>query len=407
MQWQRQILRLYQQGSLKFPADDLFCDLIDLYFVHVHPYLPLLHRPTFIRAIADRLHTRDQGFGSVVLCVCAIASRYSKDPRNYVEGISSENSLGWPWYQQVSQVQAIDDEPPTLYQLQHCCLSAIYLKGTSMFHSIWGVIGLGIRFAQEMGVHRKQKDQSRTVENELWRRAFWVLLDLDVFVSVNFGRPRATTDDDFDLEPPVECDDEYWENEDPTQAFIQPPSIPSPMSFFICYSKLLEIAGLGHRMLCPVRKLHIWKKVVTSGPNWDQKVVTELNSSLNQWMSCIPEHLKWDPNREDGLFHRQSGILYCFYYWTQIQIHKQFIPRSNETSMLKFPSLAICANAGRSMVRILKAIEPLNFEILPNFTVTIVLLMSIWRNKSSAQDTGKDMDDVHYSLQTTAHYEKK
>ncbi|KAJ3997778.1 fungal-specific transcription factor domain-containing protein [Lentinula boryana] len=412
--WQRQILRLDQQRPLRFPSDDLLWSLIDLYFVHVHPYHPLLHRPTFITAVSHRLHIQDYGFGSVLLCVCAIASRFSKDPRNYVEGVNTENSLGWTWYQQVSQVQAVDVEPPTLYQLQHCCLSALYLKGTSMFHSTWGVIGLGIRFAQEMGVHRKQKGQPSTVQTELWRRAFWVLLGLDVLVSINFGRPRATTDDDFDLEPPIECDDDYWENEDPSQAFIQPSGVPSMMSFFICYSKLLEIAGLGHRMLFSARKLQIWKKVVPSGPHWDHKVVTELNSALNQWMSCIPEHLKWDPNREDGLFHRQSCILYCFYYWTQIQIHKQFIPRSNESSMLKFPSLAICANAGRSVVRILEVIERIDFEILPNFTspvyvAAIVLLMSIWRNKYAIvpQDTSKDMDDVRHSLKATARYEKK
>ncbi|KAJ3907025.1 fungal-specific transcription factor domain-containing protein [Lentinula edodes] len=412
--WQRRILRLDQQVPLRFPANDLLWSLIDLYFIHVHPFLPLLHRPTFIRAVSDQLHIQDHGFGSVVLCVCAIASRFSQDSRNYPEGITSENSLGWPWYQQVSQVQAVDVEPPTLYQLQHCCLSAIYLKGTSMFHSTWGLIGLGIRFAQEMGVHRKQKGRPMTVQSELWRRAFWVLLGLDVLVSINFGRPRATTDDDFDLEPPIECDDEYWENENPAQAFVQPPGVPSTTSFFICYAKLLEIAGLGHRMLFSARKLHIWKKIVACGSNWDHKVVTELNSALNQWMSCIPEHLKWDPNREDGLFHRQSCILYCFYYWTQIQIHKQFIPRSNEPSMLKFPSLAICANASRSVIRVLEVIERLNFEILPNFTspvyvAAIVLLMNVWRNKYSLipQDTCKDMDDVRHSLKATANYEKK
>ncbi|KAJ3885771.1 fungal-specific transcription factor domain-containing protein [Lentinula edodes] len=407
--WQRQILRYDQQEPLRFPAHDLLWTLIDLYFTHVHPFFPILHRPTFIRAVSDHLHIRDHGFGSVVLCVCAIGSRFSQDPRNYPESITSENSLGWPWYQQVSQIQAIDVEPPTLYKLQHCCLSAIYLKGTSMFHSTWEVVGLGIRFAQEMGVHRKQKGQPMTVQNELWRRTFWVLLGLDVLVSIDFGRPRATTDDDFDLELPIECDDEYWENDDPARAFIQPSGTPSASSFFVCYAKLLEIAGLAHRML-----LHIGKKVIAFGPNWDYKVVTELNSALNQWMSCIPDHLKWDPNRDDGLFHRQSCILYCFYHWTQIQIHKQFIPRSNEPSMLKFPSLAICAHASRSVIRVLEVIERLNFEVLPNFTApvhvaAIVLLMNIWRNQYSInpQDTSKDMEDVRHSLKTSANYEKK
>ncbi|KIK67620.1 hypothetical protein GYMLUDRAFT_237846 [Collybiopsis luxurians FD-317 M1] len=411
--WQSE--HLFQRPQLNFPEDVLFRSLLDLYFVHVHPFVPLLHRPTFERAISDGLHLQDYEFGTVVLCVCAIASRYSNDPRNFIEGTNNPHSLGWPWFQQVANTQTTLVETPSLYKLQYCFLSSLFVLGTSVFHSSWAKVGLGIRLGQEMGVHRKHKGP-RTVQNELWRRAYWLLLALDVMSGVNFGRPRATTGDDFDLELPAECDDEYWENEDPSQAFVQPPGVPSKLSFFIHYAKLLAIAGFAHRMLYSPTKMYIFKRIVAVGPGFDQKVVTEVNAALNQWMSALPDHLRWDPNREDGLFHRQSAVLHCLYYWTQMQtmqLHKQFIPRPNESAVLMFPSLAICTNAARCCVRIFEAMEGTELFIAPHMTAPVyvaatILLLSIWRNKrlTVEADVSKDLQDARRCMRVIGEYEK-
>jgi hypothetical protein len=36
-----------------------------------------------------------------------------------------------------------------------------------------------------------------TIEDELFKRAFWVLIVCDALLSAAFGRPRATNDDEF------------------------------------------------------------------------------------------------------------------------------------------------------------------------------------------------------------------
>lgn len=54
----------------------------------------------------------------------------------------------------------------------------------------WALVGIGIRMAQEVGAHRRQTG-SHTVEAELWRRAFWVLISYDRTVSCALGRPCA------------------------------------------------------------------------------------------------------------------------------------------------------------------------------------------------------------------------
>jgi hypothetical protein len=53
----------------------------------------------------------------------------------------------------------------------------------------------------------------------------------------------------FDLDMPVDCDDEYWEPDDPTQAFKQPPGRPSRIAAFIYSLKLTQILGYALRTI--------------------------------------------------------------------------------------------------------------------------------------------------------------
>jgi hypothetical protein len=48
----------------------------------------------------------------------------------------------------------------------------------------------------------------------------------------------------FDLDMPLEVDDEYWENPDPALAFRQPPGKPSFVTGFNLWAKLMQICAL-------------------------------------------------------------------------------------------------------------------------------------------------------------------
>ena len=53
----------------------------------------------------------------------------------------------------------------------------------------------------------------------------------------------------FDLELPLEVDDDYWEHPDASQAFKQPPGMPSSISFFNCFLKLTQILAFALRTI--------------------------------------------------------------------------------------------------------------------------------------------------------------
>ena len=53
----------------------------------------------------------------------------------------------------------------------------------------------------------------------------------------------------YDLDLPLDVDDEYWFPEDPSQAFQQPPGKPSKISYFISTLKLNTILARALRTI--------------------------------------------------------------------------------------------------------------------------------------------------------------
>lgn len=125
LKWER-AARNIEEPEYTFPDDELGMKLMDLYFTHLNPLVLLLHRPTFERNVMQGLHLRNPSFGTVYLLVCAVASRYSDDPRVFLDGIEDgilEHSAGWKYFQQVQMVRMTLLGTPCLEDLQTYCVS--------------------------------------------------------------------------------------------------------------------------------------------------------------------------------------------------------------------------------------------------------------------------------------------
>ncbi|KAK7457856.1 Gypsy retrotransposon integrase-like protein 1 [Stygiomarasmius scandens] len=385
-----------------FPEENHLQELINFYFAHLHPYFPLLHRKSFECSVYEGLHRRNRRFGSLVLALCSIASRGYGDSRSLPEQACSNVGLGWRWFKQLTLVRTTFHEPVTLYELQTYCLACLFLQTTSLSDTSWVLNGFAIRLAQERGLHRRKDLAGKpTLERELWKRAFRQLIALDTISSVSFGRPRATLSEDFDIEPLIECDEDAWDDPEIDVSLLSPVK-DSPSAFFNCYMKLLEIIGFGQRALFPVKRLELAAKMGTSSADWTQKAVMEVDSALNSWMDNIPSHLKWDPHCENGTFFTQSVTLYATYYFTQILVHRSFIPRPGEASVVNFPSMAICANAARSCLHVIESYSSRRQSwssgilVAALFNASIVLLLNAFRGKELKLnfDPQKELKDV-------------
>ncbi|THU80864.1 hypothetical protein K435DRAFT_844949 [Dendrothele bispora CBS 962.96] len=404
--WQ---IPLYEDPKpLIFPDRDLIPELIDLYFVHYNQFLPVLHRPTFERSVAEGMHYRNRPFGYTLLAVCAVGARYSKDSRVFADESSPEFSAGWKYFRQIKMFPRNFMIVPSLYDLQLICIAVMFLQATSTPEACWTLVGCGIRLAQEVGANQRKSGVTRpTVDGELWKRVFWMLYVMDIYISAFLGRPMATTADDFDLDLPIECDDEYWETSDPNLAFKQPPGRPSNLIYWTNFLKLLEICSLIQRTVYRTRKSEM-------DPEWAQRTVSELDSMLNNWIDNVPDHLKWDPNREDIDFFHQSVSLYVLYYGIRILVHVPFIPRPGASSEDTLPSMTICANAARSACHVMEVQQRRGSLPLPNVIVTLynsalILILNVWRGRQlkATSGTNKELVDVYKCIGMIRTYEAR
>lgn len=403
--------------SVVFPPDDLIATLFELFFRHFTPFLPIIHQPTFEAQFKDGVHRRNTSFAIVVLLVCAVASRYCNDPRVCLKD-GGRPSAGWKYFVQVKDLRRSLHAPAKLSDLQTYALVAHYLQATSAPHSAWTVIGIGIRCAQDIGIHRKKIYKgSMTLQDEQWKRVFWCLITLDRYVSSALGRPLACQDEDFDIDFPEEIDDEYWvtTNEQGNLAAVQfpkqPEGVPSKISYFVAYLKLGQILAFALRTIYTINKSKVLLGFV--GEQWEQHIVAELDSAMNKWLDAVPDHLRWDPNRENQMYFEQSAVLYAAYYHLHIMIHRPFIPSPKKPSVLSFPSLTICTNAARSCSHVIDAYSKRSTHVPPStlvaaFTSGVVLLIAIWGAKKAglSVDNKTHMNDVEKCLNFLAQSEK-
>jgi hypothetical protein len=133
--------------------------------------------------------------------------------------------------------------------------------------------------------------------------SFLVLLIINLFLSLDIS---------LDVDLPIECDDEYWEVDNPEQAFQQPPDRPSYITSWNMFIKLLDILGFAQRALVrllsasirisasiicfkyAVRRSDFWKATGMSDSEWNAKVVLEIDLSLKKWIESIPSHRKYN-----------------------------------------------------------------------------------------------------------------
>ncbi|CAA7260649.1 unnamed protein product [Cyclocybe aegerita] len=383
-----------------YPPQDLMPSLIDAYFEQINYFLPLLHRPTFERGIREDLHISDPMFGATLLQVCALGARYSNDPRVLVDGSAEPRSAGWRWHEQVSPMRKSLFKKTTLYELQMLTLYVLFASSSEMPQGIWAVLGFALRLAQEVGAHRKKNIRGTpSAEDELWKRAFWIILSLDRHLSSESGRPCGLQDEDFDVGPPLDCDDEFWET-----GFHQPPGKPSTVAFFNTYLRLTDILASAMRLVYSIKRV---KSAPDNVPlRSQQQIIAELDSALNNWMDSVPAHLKWNPACGNRLFLKQSATLHATYYSVQVLIHRPFIPSPRNPLQTSFPSLAICTNAARSCCHVLEAFSRLSVLPLAHlqkivFSAAVILLLNIWSGKRSgyAPNPKREMEDVQRCIQ--------
>jgi hypothetical protein len=80
--------------------------------------------------------------------------------------------------------------------------------------------------------------------------------------------------------------------DDPERGFQQPPGKPSIGLYMACLIKVLDVLGTAMRTIFAIRKSDMWAAMGLTELEWNEKIVADLDSRLNQWIDEIPDHRK-------------------------------------------------------------------------------------------------------------------
>ncbi|KAK7057146.1 Zn(2)-C6 fungal-type domain-containing protein [Favolaschia claudopus] len=395
--------QLLSQVLEEYPPPSLARILIDLYFVHCN-HLPLLHRPTFERQFREQLHHRSIWFSCVCLGIFAVASRWCDDPlvlprdcKRTSSGALDWTCAGWHYHNIAMGIHRARQSllyPACLEEIQTFTLLAMFVRGTVNHSASWIFISIGLRKAQDIGAHRKKLyGKKPNVTDELWKRAFWCLVD-----------------------------DEYWDSDPP---FRQPPGIPCRLTHFNLWLRLAQIVTFTVRTIYSVHNpralLGRIAKVRTD------EVMAQLTLALQDWLRSVPDYLRWSNHIKDEELSNQSACLYCTYYLAEMLMYRAFIPPLASSSATvppvphiraSFPALAFCVKAARSATRVIDWQVARGWTNTPILVATAqlsaaMLTLGVWEAKTKQEQSPAEdvkpplahtimslMGDIHICMRT-------
>lgn len=134
--------------------------------------------------------------------------------------------------------------------LQAVLFMILFLQSSANLSTCYSYIGIALRSALRMGLHRNLTYNFNPIELETRRRAFWIIRKMDTYVSALLGFPKMLNDEDVDQELPIEVDDEYITRD----AILPMP--PGKLSIFAAsnaHTKLMFILAKVIRDVYPLK----------------------------------------------------------------------------------------------------------------------------------------------------------
>ncbi|OAL28578.1 hypothetical protein AYO22_02772 [Fonsecaea multimorphosa] len=184
-------------------SSELIFELVDLFFLKIQPWLPLLHRPRFQRWL-DGIATGD-GLSNAMLTpdeeillfsVMALSARFS--PSAFFAG-SPPLQRGRQFAEQARLLQRQLDvsDANGLPYLQACILLTFYCYCSGPTSQGWMLSGTCTRAAYDLGLAEIDGERSLNLDpdpvdhisTEEKRRAWWLVWELDSFASIISRRP--------------------------------------------------------------------------------------------------------------------------------------------------------------------------------------------------------------------------
>lgn len=323
----------------------------------------IVHVPSFYQRFErvydcplESLDQEDTRFLGLVYAVLALGCMYSnlEDAKPESGAYKAAIDQGFKYYKTARALLQDLAECRDIPSLQALVYMILFLQATSNLSACYAFIGVALRSALRIGLHRHlQHDKIGIVEQQVRRRVFYVIRQLDIYVSTMLGFPLLLNIDDIDQPYPVEVDDEYVSE----TGIISPPAgTPSFFEAFNAQTRLMEVLGKITKYVYPMHG----QDQSTGGPTYliSYARIKEIETELQTWYEMLPE--TWRPS-PDGPVEvvRVRHLLRFSYAHVQLVLYRPFLhyisPRlsqATEVDDLSYACAAAAISVSRNIVHI-------------------------------------------------------
>ncbi|KAF9889105.1 hypothetical protein FE257_008082 [Aspergillus nanangensis] len=382
-----------------------------------------VHEPSFY-AMFDRIYdtppeqytNEEHSFLPLLYIVISVGCLFSDDGTGTldVSGYESAIGQGFQFFKAGRQLLEITD-CRDLTSLQAICFMVLFLQSSAKLSTCYSYVGIGLRSALRLGLHRSVTANFNPLEQELRKRVFWVIRKMDVYVSTLLGLPQMLSDDDIDQEYPMAVDGEFITSEG---------ILPTPKNYTALMAGANAHTRLSNIILKVVKYIYPVKHAQHRSKSDLRYVVShskirEIERDLQAWMEELPAALR--PGTEvSPQLERVRQLLRISYAHVQVVMYRPFLHYVSGGSQARgvdrrsYACAAACVSVSRNIVHITTGMHKrglLNgaywFTMYTTYFAILSLLFFVLENPDSP--TAKDgvLKDAMEGKNTLAGLAKK
>ncbi len=324
--------------------------------------LKIVHKPTF-RTAFDQLYSTppeswsnaDQTFLPLFHSVMALGHLFAKDEQSGVsrEGYESGIQQGFIHFKTARQLMDIAD-CRDLTSIQAVMYMILFLQSSAKLSTCYAYVGVALRSALRMGLHRAHAGKFDPVEAETRKRVFWVVRKMDIYVGAMLGLPQTLSDDDIDQEFPIEVDDEYVTSDG---ILPMPEGQVSVMTAFNAHTRLVRLLSKIVRYVYPIHAQSGQGSSADKSYSVPFSSIRELEKDLEDWKQNLPAVLS--PSPAEDRYTRIQQLLRLGYAHAQVMLYRPFLhfvamqKREKPVDQRAYACAASYVNVSRNIVHII------------------------------------------------------
>jgi hypothetical protein len=306
-----------REKPVQISEEDLYsipynaAELLDQFFSLRHPLSPVFHGPTVrpLLETAIRCHPDDRNMYKPTLIILNMIFALCTSHWLIVSEDTVANHLAARRHYDIAmrlmQPNLLRDW--SLEHVQALLIGARYLQGSSCADECWNVLGLAIRIAYGLCLHRDPPETDPPPVRETKRRVWYAAYTLDRLMSMVYERPSAIRSAECSVLLPEDLDDDCIR----IDGLLYPmPRRPSAMTFSIEVIKLYRI--MEALMTGLTGDVHNSRTKMI-------QLVSSLHERYRRWHRALPACLVLDHNNP----REQPWILALRGNMVRILIHRQ------------------------------------------------------------------------------------